>query len=357
MKHIIIGFIFIYSSSSVFALEKYDSSHYFVKKQLFGFMLGLIGLMISSIIPLRIIQHGSSLFFFSSLMITACTLLPWVTIIHGSRRWLMISSVGFQPSELLKISLIPYLAYMFTKKHYYLSSFIYGYIPFLIILCLTAMILLQQPDFGLTIVLSITTFILFFIARIPMHHMLLTITSLIPIIMLLIYRTPYRLNRILNFINPWKDPQGAGFQIIQSFIAIGSGSISGVGIAQSKQKFFYLPMQHTDFIFSIIAEETGFLGSSLLISIYLLFLYAGIKIALRMTNPFRFFLVTGYIILWHLQTIVNLSVVTGLLPTKGIGLPFVSYGNSALLVHLCMVGLILNCIRAEEKAALTPRTL
>jgi cell division protein FtsW len=348
---IIIGFIFIYSASSVFALEKCGSPHYFIKKQFFGFLLGIAGLITMRLIPLTLIQRFTPLIFFSSFLLTALTLLPWTAVINGSRRWLMFGPLGFQPSEILKLSLILYIAYMLSKKQYYLSSFLYSYVPFLVILSSIALILLRQPDFGLTVVLCLTTFMLFFIAHLPLRHLFITGISVIPLTAFLIYQAPYRFNRILNFLNPWKDPQGAGFQIIQSFIAIGAGNVAGVGIAQSKQKFFYLPMQHTDFIFSIIAEETGFIGSTLLIMLYITLLYTGIKIAMRMTDPFRFFIVTGYIILWTLQTMINLCVVTGLLPTKGIGLPFVSYGNSALVIYLCMVGLILNCVHEEKNSS------
>jgi cell division protein FtsW len=350
---IILGLIFIYSSSSVFALEKCGSAHYFVKKQALGCLLGLCGLIVCRFVPLTLVYRLAPLYFLASLLLTIFTLLPWVTAIHGSKRWFIVGVLSFQPSELLKLTFVLYIAYLLSKKQYYLSSFLYGYVPFLITLGAAALVLLAQPDFGLTMVLLLTAFFLFFISHIPLFYLCVTGTSGIPLILFLIYKTPYRLNRILNFINPWKDPQGAGFQIIQSFIAIGSGGWHGVGIAQSKQKFFYLPMQHTDFIFSIIAEETGFIGVSVLLFLYLLLWYTGIRIALTMTDHFRFFLVAGFIILWHLQTLINLGVTTGLLPTKGIGLPFVSYGNSALLIHLCMVGLILNCLHTNENVKQT----
>ena len=346
---ILIGMVFIYSSSSVFALEKFGSPHYFVKKQLMGLALGLCGLFFFMLIPLALIQRCAPLFFFSSLLLTALTLVPgFSTTIHGSHRWLNLGGFTFQPSELLKISLILYFAYFLAKKQYHLSSFTRTYLPFLCILGLTSCILLAQPDFGQTITLCTTALLLFFIAQCQTKHLLITLIPLIPITGLLIYLKPYRLKRILTFLNPWDDPQGAGFQIIQSLIAIGSGSIGGVGIAQSKQKFFYLPMQHTDFIFSIIAEETGFIGSSILIFLYMLLLYIGIRIAWSLNNVFCIFTVLGFVILTSLQTIINLFVVTGLMPTKGIGLPFVSYGNSALICGLCMVGIVINCVQEDS---------
>lgn len=342
---LIIGLLFIYSSSSIFALAKYGSANYFVKKQLIGVTLGLIGLFIGRIIPLNLIKNLSPLFFGSSLLLTLLTLSSHFSDkIHGSRRWLSIHGFSFQPSELLKISLIIYLSYFLTKEDAQLRSFKYGYLPFLVILALVAAILLKQPDFGMTVTLLTTAFILFFSMQFRAKQLIITLMTLLPTAGALIYLRPYRWHRILTFLNPWKDPQGAGFQIIQSLIAIGSGSLVGIGISHSKQKYFYLPMQHTDFIFSIIAEETGFLGSLTLITIYFLFLYFGMRISWRLKDPFASLLTFGFVVLISLQTMINLAVATGLAPTKGIGLPFVSYGLSSLLCSMCMVGIIINCV-------------
>jgi len=169
----------------------------------------------------------------------------------------------------------------------------------------------------------------------------------IPAVVSLVYLKPYRLKRILTFLNPWEDPKGAGFQIIQSLIAIGSGSLWGVGISHSKQKFFYLPMQHTDFIFSIVAEEAGFLGSLCIIALFVSFAYFGMRLSWQLRDPFYQFTVLGFVILITLQAIINLAVTTGLVPTKGIGLPFVSYGNTSLVCSLCMVGLIINIVHSS----------
>jgi cell division protein FtsW len=268
--------------------------------------------------------------------------------LNGSHRWVRIGSVTFQPSELLKMTFIAYIAYLINKKQYRITSLMQGYVPLLLTLAITAGILLKQPDFGQTVTLSITAFMLFFIAQCNANHLLATIGALIPAGAILILLKPYRIKRIMTFLNPWDDPQGAGFQIIQSLIAIGSGKFSGVGIAHSKQKFFYLPMQCTDFIFSIIAEETGLLGSSFLLLLYVAFLYFGIKVAMQLKNSFAFLTTLGFILLTSLQTVINIFVATGLLPTKGLGLPFISYGNSALICNLCMLGIIINFF-AQEK--------
>ncbi len=346
---IVIGLIFIYSSSSVFALDKFGSPHYFVKKQLVGILLGLCGLVFFRLIPLDILKRLTPFLFFGSLMLTMLTSVSWLSsTIHGSRRWIHMGSLSFQPSELLKISVILYMAYFLSKKHYRLRSFVFGYLPFMCILGLASLVLLQQPDFGQTVALCAMAFMLFFIAQLKTIHVIATFAPLVPVGMILIYLKPYRFQRILTFLNPWQDPQGAGFQIIQSLIAIGSGNVWGIGIAQSKQKFFYLPMQHTDFIFSIIAEETGLVGSCLLMCIYIFFLYTGLRIAWHLKDPFGIFTTLGFVILTSLQTLINLCVTTGLLPTKGIGLPFVSYGNSALVAQLCIIGVIINCVQTEK---------
>lgn len=345
---IICGIIFIYSSSSIYALERFGIAHYFVKKQLFGLVIGIFGLILAYLIPLKVIQKLSPLLFWMALALSALTMIPALTHnIHGSSRWLNFFGFTFQPSELLKVTFILYIAYLLDKKQYSTTSFAHSYVPLLMVLGITSLVLLLQPDFGLTVTLTLTTFILLFIAHYKSKHLLLTCACLIPIGIGLIYFKPYRLARILTYLDPWSDPQGSGFQIIQSLIAIGSGGLWGLGISQSKQKFFYLPMQHTDFIFSIIAEETGFIGALCIIFLYIITLYKGLRIAAQMNNPFCLFAITGFVIMINLQALINLAVVSGLVPTKGISLPFISYGNTGLVCGLIIVGLIINM--SQEK--------
>jgi cell division protein FtsW len=345
---LIIGFLFIYSASSVFALEKCGSAHYFVKKQLFGLTLGLLGLAFFRFFPLDILAQSSPWFFCTSLILTGLTLVPGLAYrIHGSSRWLHLGPLTFQPSELLKISLLMYTAYLVNKQEQ-TKRIRYRYLPFLVIIGVSCVVLLKQPDFGMAVTIATTLLLLLFIMHINTRHIAYTVLAALPIALILVITKSYRLKRVMTFFNPWNDPQGAGFQLIQSLIAIGSGSWFGVGVSHSKQKFFYLPMQHTDFIFAIIAEETGFIGSLLLISLYMLFLYIGMRLAWRLHSTFARVLTLGFVIMTSIQAIINLAVTTGLAPTKGIGLPFVSYGNSALMCSLCMLGLIMNCV-AEDR--------
>lgn len=340
-----IGLLFIYSSSSIFALERFGQAAFFVKKQGIGVLIGLIALIIARVLPLPLIKKTAPLFFLGSLGLTALTLYrPLAYTIHGARRWLFVPGFSFQPSELLKIAVIIFVAKIISTQGMSTTAGKRAYVPVLLVLGLSSVVLLAQPDFGMTVAIAAMVFTLLFVARCPFSYLVATLAPLIPIVCMLIYLKPYRLKRILTFLNPWADPQGAGFQIIQSLIAIGSGSFWGVGISHSKQKFFYLPMQHTDFIFSIIAEETGFVGSLLLIALYMLFLYAGIRIACRFADSFSCFVTLGFVILTSLQAAINLAVATGLAPTKGVGLPFVSYGNTGLICNLFMIGLIINMV-------------
>lgn len=344
-----LGIVFIYSSSCIFAHEKFGSSLYFVKKQFFGFLLAFTAFIICSKVPLSFLKKMSFLIFAVSLLLTALTLVPGLgRSIHGSSRWLALPGLAFQPSELLKISLFLYLCKIIEKKRHKKFSFIGSYLPPLLIVVATTVVLLLQPDFGLVATLFMTFFVILFIFQLSWVYILVTFLSALPAAGLLICLTPYRMKRLFTYLNPWNDPQGAGFQIIQSLIAIGNGGFTGVGLSQSKQKFFYLPMQHTDFIFSIIAEEVGFIGSAVIVMLFSLFLYFGIKIALELNNYYAKMVVLSFSILISLQSVINIGVACGLFPTKGIGLPFVSYGNSCLMSSFAMIGIIANAVLSDD---------
>jgi cell division protein FtsW len=345
----VLGLIFIYSSSSIFALEKCGSAHYFLKKQFFFLIPSVLGFFAFALVPLEKLKRATPWLFLMSLFLTALTFVPFLASrCHGSNRWLNLGFIGFQPSELLKLFLFMYMGYFLEKKQNRIKSFLYTYLPFLAILGVSFIILLKQPDFGSVVTIFSTSLILFFVAECKMTYLLITALASCPLVVYLIVAKSYRLNRILIFLNPWSDPQGKGFQIIQSLIAIGSGQMWGLGVSNSKQKFFYLPMQHTDFIFPIIAEEVGFVGSMLLIGLYLLFCFLGMRIALGLQAPFSFFTTLGFVVFITLQTLINLMVTAGLLPTKGLGLPFISYGGTALVCLWCMIGFVVNAVRSER---------
>lgn len=338
-----LGIIFVYSSSSFYALEKFGSPLYYAQRQCVGIILGTILFYIAYSIPLSTINYSSLFFFISSLCLTALPLISQLTLrIHGSSRWVNIFGFVFQPSEILKITTIVYVASFLSRKQDHKESFKRGYLPLLLMCMFISAILLKQPDFGCTVTIIATVLIMVFIAKMNMKYLLILTSVAVPLASMIVYLQPYRWKRILIYLDPWKDPQGAGFQVIQSLIAIGSGGFWGNGIAQSKQKFFYLPMQHTDFIFAIIAEEIGFIGTTFLIMLFVLFLYFGFKISWHLKNLFAIYLVQGLTVLVSIQALINIFVSTGLAPTKGIGLPFISYGNTALACNIMIAGFIVN---------------
>ena len=345
----LIGLVFVYSASCIYAYEKFGSSYHFLKKQVFALLLSIIAFVIASVIPVNLIKRYSPYLFLLALSITTLTLVPGFSIkIHGASRWVRILGLTFQPSEFLKLFLFIYLGFLFDKTSNMKISTVRRFVPFLFVLSVTFFILLKQPDFGSVFTIFSTSIILFFIAGVDLKYLLTTLLVLLPVGIASIFLVSYRLNRILVFLNPWSDPKGRGYQIIQSLIAIGSGGFWGLGIANSKQKFFYLPMQHTDFIFSIIAEEVGFIGSVLILGLLLLFCFLGLRVAAGMSDGFAFYTTLSFITFITIQSVINLMVVTGMAPTKGLGLPFISSGGSALICNFCMLGLIANFVRISR---------
>lgn len=345
----ILGLLFIYSSSSVYALEKHSSSFYFLKKQTIFFSISCISFVVCALIPLNVWYEITPFLFGACFALTMlATFSPFSMHIHGSSRWLSFAGYGIQPSEFLKFSLLMYIGYFLKRNQRLSQSLIKSYLPLACLLGISSFLLLKQPDFGSIVTILSTSLIIFFVAEFNLRHLIIGSLAAIPLGVVLIYNKAYRLHRITVFLDPWSDRLGKGFQIVQSLIAIAAGNVSGLGIGHSRQKYFYLPMQHTDFIFSIIAEETGFIGSCLLIILYALFCYLGIRIINQLQNDFAFFTNLGFITLIIVQTTINLMVTTGLLPTKGLGLPFVSYGGSSLLVCFSMLGFLVSSVRHER---------
>ncbi len=343
---IIFGLLFVYSASSVYALTLHADPHFFVKKQLFGLLIGFFAFGIIQSFTAEFFKKHAYHFLLIAIILTSLTLFSSLARhIHGSSRWVVLKGFAFQPSEILKIMWILALSRFFSQPTKMISKekicLALGTTGFI------SIILLLQPDFGSTMTLWIMTLMLFFIAYGKWQSILVCLSATIPFVGYLIIRYPYRLQRVLTFLNPWDDAKGTGFQIIQSLVAVGSGGLFGVGIAHSKQKLFYLPMQHTDFIFSIIAEETGFIGSIIVCTLFMAFLYYGLKIAFQINDSFFHLAVCGLTLLISLQATLNIAVCIGLLPTKGLGLPFISYGNSALLSNCILMGLI-NCFAKQD---------
>ncbi|MBL4588199.1 FtsW/RodA/SpoVE family cell cycle protein [Candidatus Babeliales bacterium] len=344
----IFGLLFIYSASSVYALEKYGNALYFLKRQLLYTGIGWLSCLLILFIPFRYIFDYALVWWLLAFGVTATTLF-WAQPINGACRWISIAGVSIQPSEFLAVATILYVT-TFLQRHISLqkSFFTLKLIPFVGLLGLTSYILLAQPDFGSTVTLMITVMALFFVVGIPYRECLIIGSVLLPCFIALIFTKKYRLIRLMTFLDPWSDPQGRGFQIIQSLLAIGSGKLFGLGLGLSRQKFFYLPMQHTDFIFSIIAEEIGFIGTSFLLVFYIFFFYYGFLLSQHASLPQAKLFIIGGVFFISIKTILNCLVCTGMVPTKGLALPFISYGRSALIAQWILVGLIANSFLAKS---------
>lgn len=341
----VVGLIFISSASAPLAqAEVGDAFHYF-KKQLFGAVLGITALFILAYINLK-----SFLSFIRPMMIGVVILLVATHIpsfgvtIKGASRWLNILGFTFQPSELAKLVIVMFLSIILGNPEYKTLSWRQKLATLIPVGGILALILLQ-PDLGTTVVITTTVFVLYFSAGMNIWKFLGVLSLGFICFALVSWNTPYQRVRILSFMNPWADPQGTGFHLVQSMIAIGSGGIMGNGIGQSIQKLFYLPEPHTDFIFSVISEELGFVGGLFILLLFVLLAQRGFAIACRVAEPTLKLLAVGLTSLISAQAFINIGVVTGSIPTTGLTLPFISSGSSSLIVTLCGMGLLLNISR------------
>ncbi|MGD1997894.1 MAG: FtsW/RodA/SpoVE family cell cycle protein [Candidatus Dependentiae bacterium] len=353
----VLGAVFVYSASSLYALERLGSSAHFFYRHLGGMVVALIGFAVCALVPFSLWQKHASLVFGTTLGVTALTLVPrFGFAMHGMQRWLLWGQYAIQPSELLKFSLCLYVGYFLAKKQRQRLSLSHGYLPLLVVIGVACMVLFNQGDWG-TATLCIATFLIVaFIADCKGMYLWWTTVGLLPFAGLLAWRYPQSLQRALHFFNPWHDPQGAGHELVQSLIAIGSGSWWGAGVAYSKQKFFQLPLQHTEGIFAIIAEEVGFLGCLIMLTGYVLFALLGIRLARQMSDPFAAYTVLGCVVLISLQSMLNILMAVGMLPLTGLGLPFMSYSGSGLLGLGCMLGLITNAYHREQVQRIPAQT-
>jgi cell division protein FtsW len=338
-----IGAVMIYSSSCVFAYENYGDSAYFFKRHIIFLFIGIVAaasLMSFDYIKLR---NFSKPFLLVAVFLLIVVFVPGIgRTAGGARRWINLGSFSFQPSEIAKLALVLYAADILSRKQSEIKDFFYGFLPLVISLGVCIFLILAGSDLGTAVAIALLIIIMAFIAGVDLKQLLMVIAPGMIAIIALIAVKPYRIKRMIAFTNPWSDPKGAGFQIIQSMIAMGSGGIFGVGLAHSKQKLFYLPEGHTDFIFSIIAEELGMIGSIGIILLFTVFIWLGFKIAYSARDLFGQFLAFGLVSMIALQVMINIAAVTALIPTKGLPLPFISYGGTSLVYSLASVGLLLN---------------
>lgn len=346
---IMTGIVMIYSSSAVYAYGMHDDSMYFVKKHLAYLALGIIAAVACMALPIGRIEASARWIMLFSIILLIAVLIPGVgTQAGGARRWMRFLGFGFQPSELAKIALVIYLADLTSRKRYLMQDIRHGFFSPMAVTGLVAGLVLIEPDMGTSVSVLVIGFGILYVAGTKIKHLASIAAGMVPVLSLAVLYKPYRVKRMLTFFNPWSDPAGSGFQLIQSFIALGSGGAFGVGLGQSKQKLFYLPESHTDFIFSIIGEELGFLGAALVLMLFAVLIWFLLKVSYKIKEVFASRVVFGISIMIAFEVIVNIGVSIGMLPTKGLPLPFISYGGSSLVSHMAAMGLIFNMARRME---------
>ncbi len=337
------GAIMIYSASSIWAEYKFGNEYKFLISQTVFLIAGIIIMTVLSKIDYKIYEKYSNKILFICFMLLVLVLIPGIgSVRNGSRSWFGIGGMGIQPSEISKIGLIIFTAKYLSKNEREMRSVKNGIMPILFVIMLFFGLIMLEPDFGTGMVITLTLIVMIFISESKISFFIgCGIIGLLGIVALIAI-APYRMARIVSFLNPWTDPLGSGFQIIQSLYAIGPGGLLGMGFMKSRQKYFYLPEPQTDFIFSIISEEFGFLGILIVASMFFLIFFLSMKIFFKTRDPFGKYLVFGLSFGIILQAILNLAVVVGLVPVTGVTLPFLSYGGSSLLVSMASIGIILS---------------
>jgi cell division protein FtsW len=338
-----IGIVMVYSASSALALKKFGSDFYFLKRQALFSLFGIVALVIFSHIPFRIYRSLTYPLLFTALGLMLAVQFSGLGIsAGGSLRWLKLGPVSFQPVEVARLALIVFMAYSLNKKNETLKLFGIGFVPHVILLVIFAVPLLLQPDFGSVVIFGTLVWMMMFIAGVPFRHLLTALILLLPPAYFLMINATYRVKRLISFLNPWQYPADEGYQIIHSLMAFGTGGIWGAGIGKGYQKLFYLPEPHTDFIFAVIGEELGFWGVLFILTLYAMVIWRGTLIACRSEDNFGMLMAAGITMAIGLQVSINMGVALGLLPTKGLTLPFLSYGGTSLLLNMACIGILMN---------------
>lgn len=340
---LIVGLVMVYSSSHIWAEYKYEDSFFFVKRQLLFTSVGIVFMFFIYFIHYTVWKKYVYIILLFCFSLLVLVLIPGVGIVRGgAQSWIGVGAFSIQPSEFIKLGLILYLSSYLTDNKKEITTFKKGFaIPIIFVFIVFACIMLQ-PDFGTGVVLVATCVLMIFISGARfIYFIYLGMLGIIGFTFLIL-SAPYRISRITSYLNPWDDPLGDGFQIIQSLYAIGPGKLMGVGFGNSLQKYFYLPEPQTDFIFAIIGEEFGFLGATIVISLFVILCWRGIRVALHAPDSFGRYIAFGIITMITVQVMINISVVIGLIPVTGITLPFLSYGGSSLTLTLCSIGVLLN---------------
>jgi cell division protein FtsW len=345
-----LGIVMVYSASLNEGIKRGDQI-YFLKKQLLWVIISYASCLFFLFTDYHWLERSVKVLVWGIIILLLLLFVPVLReggVVHPSRRWYRIFSMGFQPSEFAKLVLIIYLSSVLSKKGEKINDFYRGFLPPFLIVSIISFLVFLEPDFSTAFLLFFLAIIMFFIAGIRTISIISLIVVSIPALFLTIMEEGYRRDRIIGFLNPWADPMNKGYQVIQSFKAFAIGGLGGAGLGRSIQKMKYLPIPHTDFIFSVFAEEAGFIGVMVVVAMYMILIYRCFRVAWAQQGAFEFFLSFGITSLIAWEVVFNIAVVTGLLPSTGISLPFLSYGGSGLLANSIMMGIMLNLSRGRE---------
>ncbi|HML86906.1 MAG TPA: stage V sporulation protein E [Methylomusa anaerophila] len=340
------GIIMVFSSSAVSAYVNYNDSFYFLKRQIIWAVLGILAMLLTMNIEYHVWQKLAKPVLFGTLILLVLVLVPGLgKVVNGARRWIGFGALYIQPSEIAKLGMALFAANSLACSQDKIGNFIKGVMPQLLVLLIVFGLILKEPDLGTALVIGGTVFVLLFAAGAKISHLASLGAVGIAGVVAAIIVEPYRLKRLLAFSDPWADPLNSGYHIIQSLYAIGSGGLFGVGLGRSREKFLYLPEPHTDFIFAILGEELGFIGTAAVVILFFLFAWRGYRVAISAPDIYGSMLAAGITSMIILQALMNIAVVTASMPVTGIPLPFISFGGSALIFTLAGVGILLNISR------------
>lgn len=343
MTLLAIGMVMVFSASAVIALENRQDLYFHLRRQAFWSILGFTGMIILSNYDYWKLKRWTNAILLASFILLLAVFIPGLGVeIYGAKRWIGIGGFTGQPSDLAKVALLLFAAAYLSRKDIRVEKFTEGPLPVLGVMGVFFALILLQPDLGTALAIGGTIMVIIFVAGMPLQQIFLLGFSVTPLLGYLMVSKPYRMRRLLSFRDPWADPLNTGYQIIQSLYALGPGGLFGVGLGRSRQKFFYLPEPHSDFIFAIIGEELGFIGAASVLMLFFLLLWRGFKVALMAPDLFGSLLATGITAMIGLQALMNIGVVTGSIPVTGINLPLISAGGSSLLFTMCSIGVLLN---------------
>jgi cell division protein FtsW len=339
--------VMVYSASAVLADERFDQPYLFLIKQAMWAVLGVAVLAVAMRIDYRTYRNDAFIWAVLGLVVLMLLLVFFSPPVNGTRRWFNIGGLGIQPSELAKVAAVFFTALMLERRMHRIDEVQYSLLPVAIVVGTMSALILLEPDFGTAISLLLIVGMMVFAAGLNYRYLVGSALAAIPVLYIVLISAPYRRRRLLAFLDPWSDPAGDGFQLIQSLVAVGTGHVFGKGLMAGVQKLFYLPEPHTDFIYAVIGEELGLIGTTVILICFCVIAWRGARIAMRAEDTFGSFVALGLTAMIAIQALVNISVVLGLLPTKGIPLPLVSAGGSSLLINLLGMGVLLNISQHE----------